>query len=359
MSISRERLRQIDEILRQGDQTKGRDELRPIRARALNDWADSLHSLWLWQDHWQDGSAAFLLATALIAVDEAIALYRSVLEEGKDEFRPMLAAALRNRGTVLHGLGQCAAALVAFDEAIARYQDLIPDDPDELKPGLALALTSHGDILCDLGQLEAALGSYEGAAREWWRYVEKERDYHWRSSLGVVLIKMGITQHTLGRLQTALESFDQAIIVFRRLSEENADLSEMFDAHLAYALNIRGHVLGDLTRWGAALKAYDEVILLCRGLSGMDHRAVRRGLLLPSEVGNPELMAPRIAAGLMNRGDVLAQLGQREAMRMALDEADTLCQTDDCAPAQTWLRRIRPITYDEPVPVGFTVRPRR
>ena len=115
------------------------------------------------------------LDEAVSAYDEAIAIYRELVERGRAELANDLAMALMNKGDALDSLGQLPAAVTAYDEAIAILRGLVEQGRAELANDLARALMHKALVLEKQEQRSGALACYEDAIRSA-RGVHPRRD---------------------------------------------------------------------------------------------------------------------------------------------------------------------------------------
>jgi tetratricopeptide (TPR) repeat protein len=175
-------------------------------------------------------TAAGLLAAAYQAhkdgrEDEAEALYLRVLEgprADQGQAGPMLALLYQHQGDRLHTLGRGAEAVARYDRALA----LIP------RPEI---FNNRGVALEALGRLDEALESFNQAVG-------------CRSDYAAALVNRGGVLCALGRWTQALADYDQALAVVP-------------DQGPPY-WNNRGLALGELDRWAEAADSFARSLAL-------------------------------------------------------------------------------------------------
>ena len=100
---------------------------------------------------------------ALAAIQEAVAIYRSLAAARPEAFRPDLASSLNNLSTCLSDFGRREEALAAIEEAVAIRRVLATDRPEAFGHRLASSLRNLSTCLSGLGRREEALAAIEEA----------------------------------------------------------------------------------------------------------------------------------------------------------------------------------------------------
>ena len=128
---------------------------------------------------------------ALEVAQEAVGLYRDLVEVLPVAYTPDLAGSLNNLATFLSGVGRLGEALEVAQEAVGLYRDLAGVSPSVYTPDLAMSLNNLANILKEKGQYEEALNVFtEGfdrfsspalrsqllLARAEWRDDDQEED---------------------------------------------------------------------------------------------------------------------------------------------------------------------------------------
>jgi tetratricopeptide (TPR) repeat protein len=116
---------------------------------------------------------AGLLPQALAAAEEAVGVYRRLVERNPAAYEPDLAGALNNLGICLSGLGRREEALAATEQAVGVYRRLVERNPAAYEPDLAGSLNNLGIRLSGLGRREEALAATQEAVEIRRRLVER------------------------------------------------------------------------------------------------------------------------------------------------------------------------------------------
>jgi tetratricopeptide (TPR) repeat protein len=127
-----------------------------------------------------------------------------------------------------------------------------------LENDLAGALVNKGVALRDLGHHEEAIDCYEEAIEIRRRLVEVEGRVELENDLANALMNKGVALSDLGRHGQAIDCYDEAIKIRRRLVEVEGRVELVND--LAKALLNKGVALSDLGYLKEALQCYDEGI---------------------------------------------------------------------------------------------------
>ena len=97
---------------------------------------------------------------ALEAAQEAVGLYRELVEASPAAYTPDLAASLNNLANILSGVGRSGEALEAAQEAVGLYRELAEASPAAYTPDLARSLNNLANIQKEKGQYEEALNVF-------------------------------------------------------------------------------------------------------------------------------------------------------------------------------------------------------
>ena len=188
----------------------------------------------------------------MTAYDEAIAIYRGLVEHGRAELANDLAMALVNKGNALDGLGRLPEAVTAYDEAIAIYRGLVEGGRAELANDLANALMNKALVLEKQEQWSGALACYEDAIR-------------WREAC----IRAGMS-HLLGELLGTIRYRMITLLDLRRWEEAASDVVRCLE-HAAPLLQSGSPPPG-------VVEETQQVIELLSGLPDEAWREIAAGL---------------------------------------------------------------------------------
>jgi len=120
------------------------------------------------------------------------------------KFENYLARTLMNKGYVLDYLGQPQDAIDCFDEAIEIFRKLVEAGRNKFENDLATALVYKGNVLCSIEQPQVAIDYYDEAMEILRRQVEGGRD-ELEYDMAAVLVNKGNALDTLGQHQIAID----------------------------------------------------------------------------------------------------------------------------------------------------------
>jgi tetratricopeptide (TPR) repeat protein len=172
----------------------------------------------------------------------------------------------------------------------------------ELENDLAMALMNKGVALWQMGRHGEAIDCYEEAIGIRRRLVEEGR-VELENDLANALMNKGTALRELGRLSEAIDYYDEAIGIFKRLIEVEGRVE--LENDLARALMNKGAALSLLGRLSEAIDCYDEVIGIFKRLIEVEGRVE---------------LANYLASALMNKGVALSDLGRHEEALQYYDE---------------------------------------
>ena len=240
-------------------------------------------------------------AEALVAAEEAVALYRQLVETTPQAFVPDLAMSLSNLASFLSEVGRREEALAAAEEAVALRRRLAEAAPQAFVPNLATSLNNLASRLSELGRREEALAAAEEALALYRRLAEAAPQA-FVPNLATSLSNLASFLSELGRRAEALAAAEEALALYRRLAEA---APQAFVPNLATSLNNLASFLSELGRREEALAAAEEAVALRRRLAE----------------AAPQAFVPNLATSLSNLASFLSELGRREEALAAAEEA--------------------------------------
>jgi tetratricopeptide (TPR) repeat protein len=178
-----------------------------------------------------------------------------------------------------------------------RLERIPPEAEEERAPVLGML----GFALSTLGLREEALKATEEAVAIY-RKLSEQNPQAFLPYLAGSLNNLGLSLSELGLREEALKATEEAVKIRRKLSEQNP---QAFLPDLASSLNNLGLSLSELGLREEALKATEEAVAIYRKLSEL----------------NPQAFLPYLAMSLNNLGNRLSELGRREEALKATEEA--------------------------------------
>ena len=193
---------------------------------------------------------------ALVAIEEAVSIYRELAAARPDAFRPVLGMSLNNQTPAAGGTGAAEEALVAIEESVAIRRELAAVRPDAFRPDLAMSLANLSLRLGDLGRPEEALVAIEEAIA-----IRRELAAASPDAFQPVLA-MSLTNYSmrLGNVGgEALTAVQDALVIYRDLA---GACPNVFLPRLAWALDSLAARLTALGRGTEAVQATEEAVTI-------------------------------------------------------------------------------------------------
>jgi tetratricopeptide (TPR) repeat protein len=305
----------IDEFLRSGLPSEALETLRQLTGLvgppevALNRVSD--------RNHLGDAGRAFLTLSrlyreagrrddGLVAAENAVRIYRQLVQMRPETFLPNLAASLDTLAFRLSDLGRGEDALARAEDAVRIYRQLAQQSPDAFATDLATSLNNLGIRFSELGRFEEALAQAEEAVRIHRQLAQQGPDA-FLPDLAMSLNNLAIRLSDLGRREEALAQAEEAVRLYRRGTQQRPG---EFLPDLAMSLNSLATMLRDLGRREEALVRAEEAVRVYRQI------AQRR----------PDAFLPDLAGTLNNLAVILSGLGRREEALVQAEEAVRICR---------------------------------
>lgn len=182
-------------------------------------------------------------ADGLAYAEEAIGVVRA-LPQANWKYRGDLGDCLMLAGRILLAAGRPEAALVKFDEAVRIFRPLMQANPGSYGAVFALASRNQGQALSAVGRSKEAVASIDEAVRTLRGLVQAD-PLEWSITLAATLRLQSLALSAAGRRVAALASLDEMVQLLRPLVEKDAS---MVAPVLADALESQGEVLSQLGR---------------------------------------------------------------------------------------------------------------
>ncbi|MCU1358021.1 MAG: repeat-containing protein [Acidimicrobiales bacterium] len=251
---------------------------------------------------------------ALAAAEEAVAIYRVLVEVNPAAYTPALAPSLNNLSNRLNTAGRREEALVASEEAVGVYRVLAEANPAAYTPALAMSLNNLSNHLDTGGRREEALAAIEEAVAVY-RVLVEANPAAYTPDLAVSLNNRSNHLDTAGRRAEALAASEEAVTIRRVLVEANP---AAYTPDLASSLNNLSNRLDTAGRREEALAASEEAVAIYRVLVE----------------ANPAAYTPALASSLNNLAKHLDGLGRNDEAGILRNESDGIFKS--------------PITHDTP-----------
>ncbi|MCX7279492.1 MAG: tetratricopeptide repeat protein [Burkholderiales bacterium] len=244
---------------------------------------------------------------ALLAAQQAEALYRRLAEQQPDVFTADLGRALNNLAFMHSNLAQAKAAVLAGLQAVALYAGLVAQQPEAFTPDWAVAQLNLAKAQIELGQLGEALHTVNQSIILYRGLVEQQPDVY-SMNLARSLNNLAYIHSQQGQSQAALQSALEAVELYRTLAAQRPDL---FTSELAFSLFNLTKSQVELGQFQMALPVAQEALDL--------HQQLARQ--------RPEVFLSLLARSQTNLSYIHSALGQHaEALQSAQQAVDAYHQ---------------------------------
>ncbi|KDQ09111.1 hypothetical protein BOTBODRAFT_191302 [Botryobasidium botryosum FD-172 SS1] len=258
---------------------------------------------------------------ALLAIQEAVTLYRQLAEDSPTTFNPDFARSLNYFSIRLSDLGERKDALAASRECVALLRPLAEDCPPTFNPTLAHSLNNLSIRLSDLGQQEDGLAAVQESVALYRQLVE-DHPSAFKSDLAHSLITFSNRLLALGRREDAIAAIRESVVLHRQLAE---DRPAAFNLNLALSLSNFSNRLTALGQRGEALAAIQESVALYRQL------AENRLLTNNSDLAHSLNSLSNCLSALGKREDALTAIQESVALHRQLAEGHLIAFDSDLA----------------------------
>jgi tetratricopeptide (TPR) repeat protein len=255
---------------------------------------------------------------ALQAMEESLAIRRTLANEGGADTLAEFAAALNNASVHRADARRVDDAVDASAESVALYRRLSLTVGDRFAAEMATALSNHAINLRAVQQLGRALGAVREAVRHYRRLVTSDPK-RFTADLASVLNNLSVLLDETGDHEGGSLAASEAVGLFRQVADAPR---ATVHPQLAAALNNHSHQLAAMGHAWEALVAVEEAVAIYRGLAR----------------GHPKAFATRLAATLLNRANRLRAVGRPHDALTTIEEAIrtvSATETTACADVTT------------------------
>jgi tetratricopeptide (TPR) repeat protein len=233
--------------------------------------------------------------------EEALKIYRQLVQENPDTYSPNVALTLNNLANLDRDQNRPEAARKGYEEALKIYRQLVQKHPNIYLSYLAVTLNNLANLDRDQNRPEVARNGYEGALN-----IRRELA---KNNPDTYLPKVALTLNNLARLdrnqnrpEAARGGYEEALKIYRQLVKNNPDT---YLPDLAMTLNSLANLDRDQDRVEAARSEYQEALKIRRELAK----------------NNPDTYLPNVASTLNSLANLDADQNRVEAARKGFEEA--------------------------------------
>jgi tetratricopeptide (TPR) repeat protein len=255
---------------------------------------------------------------AAAAYQQAVSLQQKLADAGGDnKGRADLAATTMMLGRSQQSTGKYAEAAQSYEQALAIYRALVEKalvekDPQQARyqSGLATTLGSLGYLRSELGQLEEAIKCHEQSVEIHERLVnDRPEDVQLKLSLAGSYANLGMRLMDLRRFDEALVAHNKRLVLLRELVQQRGP-RKVYEQEIGSTLNFIGDVYRNNRRqaewFEQAVAAYKEA----RGIQERLLRDYPTSITLQSSLANTLINTGQVYRGHKDHADALKALDE-------------------------------------------------
>lgn len=225
---------------------------------------------------WLNETAAFYLECnqfqkAESYLNKSLEIYRELEKDNPCAFESDIAYTYTNLGnlytnTSLYNAKRYDEAESSFNEALSIFRRLAKDNPKAYKLEISMVLNDMGVLFYCSKQFKKCENAYlECLAIRRQLVMDYPQDYD-KSILANVLVNIGLCYSKMGRRWDSESSYNEAITIFRQLTEESPFDDDYKDGLALVFISI-GNLYFNTQRYDASEKAYLESLEIYRQLA--------------------------------------------------------------------------------------------
>ena len=208
-------------------------------------------------------------SAALAHSDRALDTWRTLIDEGETEWRPVYAAALVSKGSLLREIGDCHAAIAVFKESEEVQKHLLDEGMSEAAVELLRCYVFQAETYSHFQHFEQAHRLFDQTIA-YCRKLAEDRPQDVYGWLPLLLVDKARVYREEWQFPGALEIYEQAVREFEkeRRSVPNAvnllnpqeSRDDYADLRIGHIRSSCGCLLHDLERYDDSLKAFADAI---------------------------------------------------------------------------------------------------
>ena len=244
--------------------------------------------------------------------EEALALYRQLVQQSPDTYMPDMATTLSSLGYVARLQNQPDKAREYYEESLQYYQQLELKNPQPHLANIAAALRNLAAVERGEGQGNPAL-QHDQKALVVYRQLAQKDPGMYEPKIVDALIDLGYTEKSLGQPNQASAYFEEALTIGRQLAQQDPAI---YLPSLASRLTNLGNFDKEQNRMTEARQHYEEAVKIYGQLAQQNQTAYLAGMATTlNDLANLDLAEHR-------------QDGARQHFEQALEVDHRLAQQD-------------------------------
>ena len=195
--------------------------------------------------------------------EDALQIYRQLVQQNPDQYLPYVAVTLNNLGATARLQNRLDEARKDYEESLKINRQLVAQNPAKYLPNMALVLNEYGLVEASQKDLEAAREHYEEALKINRQLAEKSPAVY-LPQLAMTLSNFGLLDVYQQRLDDARQHYEEAVKIDRQLVEHN---SAVYLPDLVMSLSNLGRVGRLQGRIAESRENYEEAYNLLQKLA--------------------------------------------------------------------------------------------
>jgi hypothetical protein len=206
------------------------------------------------------------LAEARRQYEQALGIYRQLMQQYPETYLPDLAATLGNLGDVARLQNQPEEARQHYEESLRDYRLLVQQNPSAHLTNMVTSLSSLANIDRRLNRLDEAQSHY-AEALQIYRQLEQQNPGTEQTKILDTLVNLGLLAKAQKQPDKAFPYFEEGLNIGRRLAQQDP---AMYLPNLAGRLINFGNFDAEQNRLDDARLHYEEALKIYRQLVQQD-----------------------------------------------------------------------------------------
>ncbi len=204
-------------------------------------------------------------------LEEALRLYKSLVQKSPDAYLPDMAATLGNLGNVAGFQNRPDEARQDYEDALRYYRRVALRNPEPHLLNIATNLNNLANADRRLNRMDDASNNYEEALNIY-RQMDGQEPGAYQKDIVNTLINLGTIEDALGQTEKANSHFEEALQIGRQLARQNPNA---YLPNLANRLNNFATFERDHNRLAEARAHYEEALKIYQQLAQQNSGSAR------------------------------------------------------------------------------------
>lgn len=200
-------------------------------------------------------------SAAVAAQEQAVQIWRSLVESGMNEYRQQLASTYLATSESRLQAGDVDRAILDAKEAVERAREVVEEGDVDFRTTLVQALLRIAKLYEQTGHVPDAFEALRDAIAVVRQWLDEEGDIHLEPMLTALYLQHGLLYERIGDPVSAIREFERSRDVYLSILRRGSLGSPgdyMVRTGLANVLMCRGNMLADLKRYEEAEESFKE-----------------------------------------------------------------------------------------------------